>query len=78
MQCFTLGFLESLIIWIIIAAVIIGILQLLIPWLQSITFPIIGQVIQWILWGIIAIMVVMFIFSLLSCLVGGAPFHLPR
>ncbi len=78
MACFTLAFLEQLIVYAIVVAAIVGVLQLLIPWLSSVTWPIIGQIIKIILWAIVAIVIVYLIFALLSCVIGGVPFHLPR
>lgn len=71
MACFTLAFLKDLIIWCIVIAAVIAIIQLLIPWLTSFTWPILGQVLTIILWTIVAIAVVTIIFQLLSCLTGG-------
>ena len=72
MACFTLGFLQALIIQIIIIAAIIAIIKLLVPFLVSLTgWPILGQILMIVLWAIVAIMVVYLIFALLSCLVGS-------
>jgi len=71
MACFTLGFLQALIVQCIIVAALIACLQLLIPWLASFTWPILGQVLRIILWAIVAIIVVYIIFALLSCLLGS-------
>lgn len=72
-MCLTLGFLQALIVQLIVIGVIVAVVQLLVPWLVSLTgWPILGQAIMIILWGIIAIMVVYLIFALLGCLVGGA------
>lgn len=71
MACFNLGFLQALIVQCIILAALVACLQLLIPWLSSLTWPIIGQILSIILWAIVAIVVVYIIFSLLSCLLGG-------
>ena len=76
MSCLSLGFLQDLFVQCIILAVIIAVIQLLVPWLVSITgWPILGQAIMIILWGIVAIMIVYIIFGLLGCLVGGGGFH---
>lgn len=73
MACFSLGFLQALIIQCIIIAAIVAVIKLLVPWLVDITgYPVIGQAIMIILWAIIAIMIVYIIFALLSCLSGGA------
>jgi hypothetical protein len=72
MACFTLGFLQSLIIQIIVIAAIIAIIKLLVPFLVSLTgWPILGQILMIVLWAIVAIMVVYLIFALLSCLMGS-------
>jgi hypothetical protein len=76
MACFTLGFLEQLIVWVIIVGAIIACIKLLVPFLNGLVSPIIGQIIMIILWAIVAIMVVYLIFGLLGCLIGaGPPFH---
>jgi hypothetical protein len=76
MACFTLGFLEQLIVWVIIVGAIVACIKLLVPFVSSLVTPVVGQIIMIILWAIVAIMVVYLIFGLLSCLVGsGPPFH---
>jgi hypothetical protein len=76
MACFTLGFLEQLIVWLIIVGAIVACIKLLVPWLSGLVNPIVGQIIMILLWAIVAIMVVYLIFGLLGCLVGaGPPFH---
>jgi len=78
MGCFTLGWLEAMLIWLIIASAVVAILRLLIPWITSITFPIVGQVLEIILWAVLAIIAVYIIFALLSCLIGmGGGLHFP-
>lgn len=79
MPCFTLGFLEQLIVWLIIVGAIVACIKLLVPWISELVTPIVGQVIMIILWAVVAIMVVYLIFGLLGCLVGaGPPFHTLR
>lgn len=78
MSCLSLGFLQDLIIQCIIIAIVVGVVQLLVPWLVGFTgWPGLGQAINIILWGIIAIMIVYIIFALLGCLVGSGGFHSP-
>jgi len=52
---------------------------LLIPFLDSLSgFPIIGRILEIILWAIVAIMVVYVIFAFFSCLLGsGGGLHFP-
>ena len=79
MSCLSLGFLQQLIIWVIVIAAIVAVIRLLVPYLTSlIGFPIIGRIIEIVLWAIVAIAVVYLIFGLLSCLMGGGGLHLPR
>ena len=81
MSCLSLGFIEQLLVWLIIVLAIVAIIRLLVPFLTSlIGFPIVGQIVEIILWAVVAIMVIYVIFALLSCLIGGGPtaLHLPR
>lgn len=51
---------------------IVAILRLIVPWvLSQLGIPDVGQVINIILWAVIAIMVIYIVFALLSCLAGG-------
>jgi hypothetical protein len=81
MGCLSLVFLEQLCIWLIIVFAIVSIIKLVVPALVSlIGFPIVGQIIEIVLWAIVAILCVYIIFGLLSCLLGSGPIglHLPR
>ncbi len=79
MGCFSLVWLEQMLVWLVIASAIVACIQLLIPWVTSVTFPVVGQVLNIILWAVIAIIAIYIIFALLSCLVGmGGGLHLPR
>ena len=80
MSCLSLSFLQQLIIWVIVIAAIVAVIRLLIPHLDSLTgVPIIGRVLEIVLWVIVAIMVVYLIFGLLGCLLGSdGGLHLPR
>jgi len=76
-MCFTLGFLEQLIVWLIVIGAVVACIKLLVPYIISeIGMPILGQVIMIVLWAVVAIMVVYLIFGLLGCAIGsGPPFH---
>lgn len=78
MSCFSLAFVEQLLIWLVIAGAVIAVLRLLIPWITSITSPIIGQVLEIVLWAVVAILAIYIVFALLGCLVGGVHLPLPR
>lgn len=77
MGCFTLQWLEQVLIWCVILGAIIAIIRLIVPWVLSfVGIPIVGQVINIILWAIVAIIVIYVVFALLSCLLsmaGGFP-----
>jgi hypothetical protein len=79
-MCFSLAWLEQLIIWLIIVSAIIAVIKLVIPFLDSLTgMPIIGRILMIILWAVVAIAFVIIIFGLLSCvLVGSGTLGFPR
>lgn len=78
MGCFSLAWLQQILVWLVIVAAIVAIIRLLIPWITSITFPIVGQALEIVLWAVLAIIAIYIIFALLSCLVGmGGGLHLP-
>ena len=71
-MCFSLPWLEQLLVWLVIVCAIIAILRLLLPWVAAqLGIPIIAQVINIILWAVVVIFVIYFCFALLSCLGGG-------
>lgn len=79
MSCFSLVWLEQMLVWLVIASAVVACIRLIIPWITSITFPIVGQVLEIVLWAVIAIIAIYIIFGLLGCLVGmGGGLHLPR
>jgi len=80
MSCFSLGWIEQLCVWLIIIIAVVSIINLLVPFLTGlIGFPVVGQIINIVLWAFVAIMVVYIIFSLLGCLLGaGGGLHFPR
>jgi hypothetical protein len=74
-MCFSLEWLEQLLVWLVIVGAVIAILRLLLPWVASqLGIPIVAQVIHIVLVAIICIVVIYFCFALISCLGGG---HLP-
>ena len=76
-MCFTLSWLANLLIFIVVVAAIIAILQLLIPWVFSLMGVDLGpipQIIRIIVIAIVVIAVIIFVFSLIGCL-GGLHYH---
>ena len=73
-MCFSLAWLEQLFIYVIVVGAIIAIIRLLLPMVfAQLGGPgaVIGQVINIILWAIIACFVVYICFALFSCLLDG-------
>ena len=72
-MCFSIGFLEGLLIDLIWIAAIIAIIRILVPWLAAFVGfgPPIVQIFNIILWAIVAVWVVYLIFGLLSCVAGS-------
>lgn len=80
-MCFSLSWIEQLCVWLIIVCAVVAIIRLLIPFVTGlIGLPIVGQIINIMLWAIVAIMVVYIAFAVISCLLGGAGMlpHFPR
>lgn len=74
-MCFSIGWLEQLLVWLVIVCAVIMVLRLVVPWVAAqLGIPIIAQVLNIVLWAIVVIFVIYFCFALLSCLSGGPPF----
>lgn len=83
-MCFSIGWLEQVIVWLIIVCAVVAIIRLLVPLLVGVLEPLlggvagtIGQIINIILYAFIAIVVVYFVFGLISCLLGAGGLHFP-
>jgi hypothetical protein len=74
-MCFSLGAIEQLIIWLIVICAVVAIVRLLlVPYVLAPLGPpgtIIVQVLNILLWVVIAIAVVYLVFDLLSCAFSG-------
>jgi hypothetical protein len=79
MSCFSLAWIEQLLIWAVIVIAIVAILRLLIPFILAQLGGgggIIMSVINILMWAIICIFVIYFCFAIISCLMtmgGGMP-----
>jgi hypothetical protein len=79
MGCFSLGWAMQLCIYIVIVVAIWSIIKLLLPYVTQFLPAIVVQIIQIVLWAVIAIICIYIIFGLISCLVGGGGLmHFPR
>ena len=72
-MCFSLQWLEQLLVWIVIVCAVIGILKLLLPFVLTqlgVGGGIILAAINIVIWAVIAIFVIYVCFDLISCLGG--------
>jgi hypothetical protein len=77
MACFSLAWLESLLIWFVVLITVVAILKLIIPALMSALGapPGGGAVVTalgYIAWALVAIFAIIVVFDLISCATGGA------
>lgn len=73
-MCFSLLWLEQMFIYLIVIGAVIAIIRLLLPLVFAnwgAPGNVIGQVINIILWAVVACFVVYVCFALISCLIGG-------
>jgi hypothetical protein len=71
-MCFSMAWIEQLCIWLIMVISVVAIIRLLVPYLTGlIGVPIVAQIINIVLWAVVAIMCVYIIFALIGCLLGG-------
>lgn len=78
-MCLSLAWLYQLCIYLVVVCAIYAIIKLLLPYLARFGEPgsLIARIIEIVLWAVIAIIIIGIIFSLLSCLLGGAPLRVP-
>ena len=80
--CFSLGWIENVLVWLVIICAIIAILKLLVPFVLAqvgATGGIIAQAINIVLWAVICIFIIWVCFMLISCLIGmGGGLSLPH
>lgn len=79
MGCFSLPWIEQLCIWLIVVIAVVSIIRLLVPYLTGlIGIPLVAQIVNIVLWAVVACMAVYIIFALISCLIGGMHLGLAR
>ena len=79
MGCFSLGWIEQLCIWLIVVCAVVAIIRLLVPFLTGmIGIPLVAQIINIVLWCVVAVMCCYVCFALLECVLSaGGPLHFP-
>jgi len=82
MPCFSIGWVETLIIDLIVICAVVAIIKLLVPLLVGMLgsvmgegAAIVGQISMILLWACVCIFVCYIIFGLLGCLLGTGGFH---
>jgi hypothetical protein len=80
MSCFSLGFWEQVCIFIVILIGLWSLIKLVLPYLTQFLPAIVIQIINIVVWVVIAIICILIIFGLLSCLLsaGGGLIHFPH
>lgn len=72
-MCFSLEWVGHLLVWLIVVCAVVAIIRLLVPlvasWLPG--GAVVVQIINIVLWAVVAIAVVWMIVDLLSCLLGA-------
>src|SRR5258708_23400847 len=80
MACFTLGWIEQILIWLIVLGAVVALIKLVLPLVLS-NLGVVGSTIvvalNIVLWAIVAIALVIFIFALIGCLVGTVALSFP-
>jgi hypothetical protein len=72
-MCFSLQWLGQLLVWLIVVCAVVAVIRLLVPlaasWLPG--GAVVVQIINIVLWAVVAIAVVWLVIDLLSCLLGA-------
>lgn len=76
-MCFSLGWIEQLLVWLVIVCAVVAILKILLPWVAGQLGGVIPAVINIVLWAVIAIFVIYFCFALIECLASFGGGRLP-
>ena len=76
MGCFSLAWIEQILVWLVIVCAIVGILRLVLPFILNqlgVGGGVIMAAINIVIWAVVAIAVIYACFMLISCLGGGFP-----
>lgn len=80
-MCFSLNWIENLLIWLVIVGAVVAVIKLLVPYVASqLGSPgaVIMQVLNITMWAVVLIFVIVIVFDLLACLVGFPRMGLAR
>lgn len=73
-MCFSLAWIETLLIWIVIVVAVVAILRILLPWvlgMLGVEAGVVMQIINIAVWAFIAIVIIYFAFAVIDCLISG-------
>lgn len=76
MACFSLGFVEQLLIWLVVVGAVIALIKLVLPLVLGglgVAANVVVQALTIIMWAVVAIFIIVFVFELAACLLGLAP-----
>ena len=76
-MCFSLEWIEQILVWLVIVCAIFALLKLVVPFILAqigVAGGIIMQAINIIVWAFVCICVIYFVFMLIGCLGGGLVF----
>ncbi len=80
-MCFSIAFLFQLLIWLVIVGTVYAIIRLVVPAVMA-NFggpgTLLAQVVNYILWAVLMIIVLYLIWDLVDCLVGAGGLSRPR
>ena len=82
MGCFSLEWIEQLLIWLVVIIAIVAIIRLVLPYLLSLFGPqpagggIVFRIISIVLWAVVAIFCIYIAFDLIACLISSGGPHL--
>ncbi len=71
MGCLSLAFIENVLIWLVVIGLVAAIVRLLLPRFLGQLGDVV-TILNWVIVAIITIFVIVIVFDLLSCLLGGS------
>jgi hypothetical protein len=71
-MCFSLAMLAHLLIWCVIIGAIIMIIRVVVPLAAGVLGGVLVQIINIVLWAVVVILIIIFAFEMIGCLMGMA------
>ena len=73
-MCFSLAWIENVLIWLVIVCAVVGLLRLVLPFVLAqlgVAGDLLMKAINIVVWAIVCVAVIIFVFDLVGCLLGG-------